>query len=107
MFTVIYHGDAGKELAEMPAAIQGKLLRLVDKLESDARALREPDTKPLGNGLFEIRSQGSNIARGLWVYQEGRKIYMLRFFIKKTDKTPKSEIELALSRLEEMKNDKV
>ncbi len=39
------------------------------KLEANPRQLREPDTKPLGNGLFEIRTMGADIARGIWVYQ--------------------------------------
>ncbi|NRN31023.1 type II toxin-antitoxin system RelE/ParE family toxin, partial [Photorhabdus heterorhabditis] len=43
--------------------------------------------------------------RGIWVYEVGSKIYMLRIFIKKTQKTPKSEIELAKRRLEEIKHE--
>ncbi|MBI0278609.1 type II toxin-antitoxin system RelE/ParE family toxin (plasmid) [Hafnia alvei] len=66
--------------------------------------LREPDSKPLGNGSFEIRTQGKDIARGLYVYQKGHEIFLLSFFVKKTIKTPKAEINMALKRLEEMIN---
>jgi len=45
---------------------------------------------------------GGDIARGLWVYQTGQKILVLRIFIKKTAKTPLAEMELAWRRLEEM-----
>lgn len=107
MFTLIYHYEAEKELKELPPIVAAKLSRIIGKLESDPRQLREPDTKPLGKGLYEIRSMGKDISRGIWVYQKGERIFMLRIFIKKTPKTPKSEIDLAMQRLEEMINDKV
>ncbi len=107
MFTVIYHYEAEKESKALPPTVAAKLSRIISKLESDPRQLREPDTKPLGNGLYEIRSMGKDIARGMWVYQKGERIFMLRIFIKKTPKTPRNEIDLAMQRLEEMINDKV
>ena len=94
MFTVIFHDEAEKEFTALPAAIRAKMARLLMKLEANPRQLREPDTKPLGNGLFEI-----------WVYQSGERIFLLRIFIKKTPKTPPAEIDQALRRLEEMQNE--
>ncbi|WP_437615120.1 type II toxin-antitoxin system RelE/ParE family toxin [Erwinia sp. V71] len=105
MFSVIFHREAEAELLMLPAAVRAKMVRLLQKLEADPRTLREPDTKPLGNGLFEIRTMGSDIARGLWVYQAGERIFLLRIFIKKSMKTPPGEIELAFRRLEEMKSE--
>ena len=107
MFTVIYHYEAEKEVKALPPIVGAKLSRLISKLEIDPRQLREPDTKPLGNGIYEIRTMGKDIARGLWVYQKVERIFLLRVFIKKTPKTPQSEIDLAIQRLEEMLNDKV
>lgn len=104
MFTVQYHPDAVAEANQLPLKVKVKFDRLVSKLEQDPRVLREPDTKPLGNGLFEIRTQGTDIARGIWVYQKGNTIIMLRVFIKKTNKIPKQELELAHQRLEEITN---
>lgn len=105
MFTVIWHDKAEAELKALPIAVRIKLDRLIGKLEENPRLLREPDTRPLGNGLYEVRTMGSNIARGLWVYQAGSKIYLLRIFIKKTQKTPRAETDLAWQRLEEMKRE--
>lgn len=105
MFNVILHEDVPEEIAALPPVIRAKLIRLVDKLKENATALREPDSKPLRDGLFEIRTMGTDIARGLYVYQKGRNIYLLRVFIKKTQKTPSGEISLAFERLEEMLND--
>jgi len=105
LFEVIFHTEADAEFVALPPVVKAKMVRLLKKLEADPRKLREPDTKPLGNNLFEVRTMGSDIARGLWVYQEGKKIYMLRIFIKKSQKTPPSELAIAWQRLEEMKNE--
>ncbi|GAB7210576.1 hypothetical protein OS31_20820 [Dickeya oryzae] len=43
-------------------------------------------------------------AERFFAYAKGRKIYILRTFIKKTPKTPKAEIALAKSRWEELKD---
>ena len=59
-------------------------------------SLREPYSVPLGDGIFELRAiQGSNISRALFFfYVEGR-IVITHGFIKKTQKTPRAQIELA------------
>ena len=104
MFIVLVLADGPEGIAAFPPVVQAKLIRLIDKLRVNATALREPDSKPLRDGLFEIRTMGTDIARGLYVYQKGRNVYLLRVFIKKTQKTPSGEISLAFERLEEMLN---
>lgn len=52
MFSVVYHPEAREEATALPVKIRVKFDRLIEKLEYDARLLREPDTKPLGDGLF-------------------------------------------------------
>ncbi len=106
MFNVILHGNVPDELADLSPIIRAKMIRLIDKLKINATALREPDSKPLRDGLFELRTMGTDIARGLYVYQKGKNIYLLRVFIKKTQKTPSGEIKLAFERLEEMLDEK-
>ncbi len=54
---------------------------------------------------FEIRTMGTDIARGIWVYHKGNTIIMLRVFIKKSQKTPAKEIDLAKKRLAEVLNE--
>ncbi|MEX9414746.1 type II toxin-antitoxin system RelE/ParE family toxin, partial [Escherichia coli] len=61
-------------------------------------------TKPIQDGLFELRVGRKDISRTFFAYAKGRKIYILRTFIKKTPKTPKAEIALATSRWEELKD---
>lgn len=64
MFRVQLHVDVFDEITELPPVVQAKMLRLIDKIKQNATSLREPDSKPLGNGLFEIRTMGTHIARG-------------------------------------------
>ncbi|AIN15074.1 MULTISPECIES: type II toxin-antitoxin system RelE/ParE family toxin [Yersinia] len=106
MFNVILHDEVPDEIAGLPPVIRAKMIRLIDKLKMNATALREPDSKPVRDGLFELRTMGTDIARGLYVYQKGKNIYLLRVFIKKTQKLPSGEITLAFERLEEMLYDK-
>jgi phage-related protein len=106
MFTLILHDSVPEEIGHLPPVIQAKMIRLIDKLKTNATALREPDSKPLGGGLFEIRTMGTIIARGLYVFQKGQNVFLLRVFIKKTRKTPPGEIDLAFNRLKEMLNEK-
>ena len=76
--------------------MKAKVLRCVDILKKNGNELREPYTKSLGNGIFELRAkQGSDISRVLYFFVIGRKIVLTNGFIKKTQKTPKNEIELA------------
>ena len=58
-----------------------------------------PLVRPLGRGLWEVRSRigGGRIARVLFCVEEGE-VVLLHGFVKKSEKTPKKEIDLALER---------
>ena len=76
--------------------MRAKLFRLLELLEEKGNTLREPYSKSLDDGIFEIRAkQGSNITRVLYFFYIGNKIIMTNGFIKKSQKTPPSEIDLA------------
>lgn len=73
-----------------------KTLRMVMLLEEYGNDLREPYSKPLGDEIFELRvQQGNNITRVLYFFMIGKKIVLTNGFVKKTQKTPKNEIEKA------------
>lgn len=56
----------------------------------------EPYSKPLGDGIFEIRAkQGNNITRTLYFFYDGKQIILTNGFVKKTQKTPSAEIQRA------------
>ena len=61
-----------------------------------ARRLREPYSKPLDDGIFELRAKiGSDISRVMYFFYFGGRIILTNGFVKKTQKTPKVEMELA------------
>lgn len=73
-----------------------KIFRIIDVLQDYGPKVRMPHSKALGDGLFEIRAkQGSDISRVLYFFYIGKKIILTNGFVKKTQKTPKGEIELA------------
>jgi phage-related protein len=64
-----------------------------------------PHTRAMGEGLFELRLKAAEgIARVFYCTMVGKKIVILHQFIKKTDKTPSKELEIARRRLKEVKN---
>lgn len=77
-------------------AMRAKTLWVIQMLEQNGNALREPYTKSIGNGIFEARAKvGSDITRVLYFFVVGQKIILTNGFVKKTQKTPKNQIALA------------
>ena len=83
-------------LLSQDSKMKAKLFGLIDILEEYGNELREHYSKHLEDGIFEIRGKtGTNITRILYFfYYEGR-IVFTNGFAKKTQKTPRSQIELA------------
>lgn len=66
-----------------------KLLGTISLLETNGTQLREPYSKSLGDGIFELRAkQSSNITRILYFFVVGHQIILTNGFVKKTQKTP-------------------
>ena len=76
--------------------MKSKVLRMIGLLGKNGNELREPYTKYLKDGIFELRvQQGNDLSRVLYFFKSGQKIIMTNGFIKKTQKTPVNEIALA------------
>lgn len=105
MFELIFHPEAEQELLELGSAMQGKAFAALDKLETQGNQLRFPHTDIIQDGLFELRAGKKDITRTFFAFAKGKRIFILRTFVKKSPKTPPTEIKLALSRLEEMTNE--
>ncbi len=79
-----------------------KMLGLMELLEEKGDGLRMPYSKHLGNGIFELRCKlGTNNTRALYFFYYGGKIVITNGFVKKTQRTPPSEIKLSKHRREE------
>ena len=91
------------EVAALPGDLRARLSRIGFLIEDmGLERLREPYVRHLEGPLWEIRLQGKDrIARALYVTATGRRVVIVRAFIKKTQKTPRREIELALKRVRE------
>ncbi len=82
--------------------MRAKIFRILELLEINGNNLKEPYSKFLEDGIFEVRAkQGSDITRILYFFVIGKKIILTNGFVKKTNKTPKSEIEKAKKYREE------
>lgn len=92
------------EIAGLPAEMQARFLRLAERIgAAGLESLSEPHVKHLEGKLWELRLAGRDgIARALYVTAVGRKIVVVRAFVKKTQKTPRAEIKLALRRAEDI-----
>ena len=76
--------------------MQAKILKIIDLLEVNGPQTRLPYSEHIDDGIFEIRAkQSSNIIRILYFYAIGKNIILTNGFTKKSNKTPKREIELA------------
>jgi phage-related protein len=61
----------------------------------------------MGEGLFELRLKaGEGIARVYYCTLVGRRVVMLHQFIKKSEKTPLNELNIARNRMKEVKDAK-
>ena len=62
-----------------------------------------PHTRAMGGGLFELRIKAAEeIARVFYCTVVDRRIVVLHQFVKKTDKTPSKELEIARRRMKEV-----
>ena len=94
-----------KENGEQPARefllsldkkMRAKMMMIIGVLQDNGNELREPYSKHLDDGIFELRAKvGSDITRTLYFFYVGKRIIMTNGFVKKTQKTPKSVIAIA------------
>jgi phage-related protein len=105
MWRVEYLPAAAEEEADLPVDMQARLARMVQVIEQHGLLNLPRDwSKSLGGGLWELRITGKDgIARAIYVTASGQRVVIVRVFVKKTQKTPQRELELARERAKEVR----
>ena len=84
-------------LDSLDLKMRAKTVMVIQLLKEYGNALREPYSKHLENGLFELRiQQSSQITRIIYFFFRGDKAILTNGFIRKTQKTPGAEIRKAV-----------
>ena len=104
-FTVEFYEDTNGDkpiedfFLSLDIKMRAKLLGILEILEEKGNQLREPYSKYLEDGIFEIRGKiGTDITRVLYFFYYDGKIILTNGFVKKSQKTPPKEIQLAKKR---------
>ena len=90
-------------LTEQPQKVQDKIFKILEAIETLERIPTRYLVLIVGtNGLYEARIQlGTNIWRVFCFFDKGKLVILLNGFQKKTQKTPKMEIEKAIYLMKE------
>jgi len=93
------------EIEALPEDMRARLVRISLLIERHGlERVGAPHVRHLEGPLWEIRLKGrSGVSRALYVTLIGQRVVIVRVFVKKTEKTPRHEIELALSRAREVR----
>jgi phage-related protein len=93
-----------KELEDLPADMLARFRHISELIEEfGLERVREPHVRHIRGSLWEMRLKGKDgISRALYVTAVGRRVVVVRVFVKKTPRTPSREIELALERAKEI-----
>ncbi len=84
-------------LDSLDVKMRAKMVREIELLAVNGTDLREPYSKTIGDGIFELRAKvGSDISRVLYFFFIGRKIILTNGFIKKSNRTPPGEKDKAI-----------
>jgi phage-related protein len=89
------------ELLSLPKDMQARFLRISELLKSfGPQRVGLAHVRPLGEKLWEMRLSGrKGIGRAIYTAAAGRRLIVLHAFVKKTQKTPRTALNLALKRL--------
>jgi phage-related protein len=100
----VLNDTVAEEIRSLPADMHAKFLHIALQIEqAGLETMHEPQVKHLEGKLWEMRLTGRDgIARALYVTWVGRRVVVLRVFVKKTQKTPNSEIDIAKRRAKEI-----
>lgn len=107
-FRIEYFSETVQDgILALPDTLAARYVVLTRRMQALGPNLGEPHTKAFGQGLFELRLKGAEgIARVFYCTVVGKRIVMLHSFVKKTNKTPQADLNIATSRMKEVKREK-
>jgi len=105
-YTLQYYNEAVQAaVLALPPTLLARYVVLSQRMQHSGANLGEPHTKAFGGGLFELRLKGAEgIARVFYCTLPAQRIVMLHCFVKKSNKTPASDVQIAQARLKEVKH---
>jgi phage-related protein len=106
---VVAYGNYFQDFLEsLPIKVQNKIFKIIEAVEIHQRVPQQYLKSISGSrGLFEVRIQlGSDIWRVFCFFENERLVILLNGFVKKTQKTPKEEIKLAMDLMKRYYDDK-
>ncbi len=93
------------EIESWPVDILADYARLVELVVEHGPALRLPYSRAFGDGLFELRPHGrSGQGRAMYCFVVGKRVVVLHAFVKKSQRTPESDLKLARKRHKEVQH---
>ena len=106
-WTIDYYSQQVQDFVdEMPVGIRASYAKLTELLVEFGETVRMPHSRPMGGGLFELRPKGrEGIARVFYCMVISKRVVMLHGIIKKTEETPREELDIAMLRMKEVKNE--
>ena len=103
-WTVTFYSDRVEAgILALPPGFVARFVRYAERMEVFGPDLGMPHTRAMGGGLFELRIKAAEgIARVFYCTVVDRRIVVLHQFVKKSDKTPPKELEIARRRMKEV-----
>ena len=98
-----YSSRVESEVLGLSPGFVARFIRYAERMELFGPDLGMPHTRAMGGGLFELRIKAAEgIARVFYCTVIDRQIVILHQFVKKSDKTPPKELEIARRRMKEV-----
>jgi len=93
------------EIEGLPLSLRARLIRLMEMVEQvGLEQIHEPHVKHVEGKIWELRAKApEGIARGLYVTMTGRRVVVLHVFVKKSQKMPRSALDIARERMKTVK----
>lgn len=104
-YKILYYNDTvAEEIINLPMPLGVRYVALTERMKNAGSNLGMPHTKAVDKGLFELRLKADKqIARVFYCTMVGKRIVILHSFVKKTQKIPQKELQIAKQRLNEVK----